>query len=1022
MTIYVTGGVDWFYTVLNAVAMIFNNGTLLSEVTLMGAMFAIITGAWFYIQRNIGSGLLKSHTWLEHAFIMTVVFSVSCVPTRVTIQGIYGTQSAAVVDNVPLVAALPASVFSTISHELFLAADTAFQSVSGSYMSTSEEGFAAPLKVLYAMRGGLEFVSSDLAASIRAYAARCSRGSSITMEGLSRSTDLLTYLTTNARAGGVSETYLNLNGTPTTNGPYQTQSAQAEMVSCNDAAARIVAGWTEFESPTTGATSSDFETLLNYNIKETSNAGSPEVRANAATYQNAFNQLIGSSGQSAQKFMQNSLMADLLADTYRCMSRGTSHADMLSCTQLQHNAMEAYKVDATASANMFTKTMLPAMTLLQLLFFAFGVIIFFYGMLRGALVLSALAKYMVFGMWVFSWLPFVAVINAFIQWMVVDKVNSIANEGLTMANKSVYMYDTLSTNLAMASDLLAITPLMTLGLLTGGAYAMTGVAQRLSAPRDYVDEKQAAPATSSVSPVVQTTAMHTSNAYKGIQSSDYLEPEYSVSGSLQNLEQSAHSQSISSSIDSVRAAQQYIGSAKQDLGGRTVTNSGGRSYDLSKVNLEEYAERESTEYVNNQGFSDQRKAEVNAGVRAAYKMVTAGAISMSDVLAKTDDHNVRDALAAGYSSADKYAEGVKEAISDEVATRGGTLTSRTIESGDRYEAARRKSIADQNSWTAISARSQEIGEKYTLSASSINQALTENPDIAHDLHQEGVRLRNEYGDNYDAFYNQARRFITAGGKTYYENADELTVLHTLGTFGNHDEKAQKTRDQIITTLAGVSPIADGSSANRDIGTAAVGISPTAHGLGSNVADYVQQGPRANGVRSASQMSDAASANDTPENGGASIVFSMEKAADARRERAGNNSGGNEAAVAVRSGDADAAAARAELNSATGTQERRYRETIEAYASNNSAVATASTTAAGVMNEAAYRHVHSSTEVQQQATQAASQNVFGQDIATSADGTSVKTPEASIKGATRNDDGTVSVNVRRAKNTGNESED
>lgn len=896
MTIYVTGGVDWFYTVLNAVAMIFNNGSLLSGVTLMGALFAIITGAWFYIQRNVGSGLLKTHTWLEHAFIMTVVFSVSCVPTRVTVQGIYGTQSVAVVDNVPLIAALPSSIFSTISHEIFLTVDTAFQSTSGSYMSTSEEGFAAPLKLLFAMRGGLEFVSSDLAASIRAYAARCSRGSQITMEGLSRSQDLLTYLTTNARSGGVSETYLNLNGTPTASGPYQTQSAQAEMVSCSDAAARIVAGWAEFEAPSTGGTTSDMETLLNYNIKETSNSGSPEVRANSTAYQNAFNLLIGTTGQSAQKFMQNSLMADLLADTYRCMSRGATQADMLTCTQLQHNAMEAYKIDATASANMFTKTMLPAMTLLQLLFFAFGVIIFFYGMLRGALVLSALAKYMVFGMWVFSWLPFVAVINAFIQWMVVDKVNSIANEGLTMANKGVYMYDTLSTNLAMASDLLAITPLMTLGLLTGSAYAMTGIAQRLSAPRDYVDEKQAAPATSSVGPVVQTSAQLQSNTRTGLTTSDFAPYKYSYKEDNGESERSAYTQMTESRINQIRSGINSAGQIFEKVRSSSLTNddtlsdslSAGTVANVGYSTLKDYVEKGTISQA--EAVSLRGKINADLGIKgevggsaaistpggggsggAGGGKVSLGASGSAGVgLDLSADQSIKtegglstgaqEALNASRSNMGNYVSQKMGQVADKYSNVSGT-TGREIQSSiNSYTRSNQKAESDAQSWERAQQASRSVGTSIDLDTLSFGRAILSDNQLGRNGYSWSERIgvevdnvrRTEDPNTFDALVNSYTRRLTADGASRPYAVQEQAQLLAL----SHYDQSKGFYNQVLSEATVSRPISADTDSNQGVGSAAAAMG-RAGGYTDNVGAPTMSMPRGATERSSSQRAEAA---------------------------------------------------------------------------------------------------------------------------------------------------------------------
>lgn len=93
-TIYVTGSNEYFYSVLNGVAMGFNDGNLVWSVVRLGALFAIITGAWHAMSKNLGSGLMRSHSWLEHAVALVLVTAFAFVPTRVVIQDIYGDQNA----------------------------------------------------------------------------------------------------------------------------------------------------------------------------------------------------------------------------------------------------------------------------------------------------------------------------------------------------------------------------------------------------------------------------------------------------------------------------------------------------------------------------------------------------------------------------------------------------------------------------------------------------------------------------------------------------------------------------------------------------------------------------------------------------------------------------------------------------------------------------------------------------------------------------------------------------------------
>lgn len=87
---------------------------------------------------------MRSHSWLEHAVALVLVTAFAFVPTRVVIQDIYGDQNATPVDNVPLLLAAPATVFSSVGYDSFRYLDTWFQSTTGSAMSVSEKRICHP--------------------------------------------------------------------------------------------------------------------------------------------------------------------------------------------------------------------------------------------------------------------------------------------------------------------------------------------------------------------------------------------------------------------------------------------------------------------------------------------------------------------------------------------------------------------------------------------------------------------------------------------------------------------------------------------------------------------------------------------------------------------------------------------------------------------------------------------------------------------------------------------------------------
>lgn len=843
-TIYVTGGVEWFYATLNAVAMFFNDGEFIWEVALMGALFAIMTGAWFYIQKNLGSGLLRAHTWIEHAVMMSIVLALAFVPTRVTVQDIYGEMNATPVDNVPLIFSLPAAIFSGISYELFKSMDTAFASTSGSYMSVSDQGFATPLKLLFAMRGGLSNTSSDLAASFQYYLVDCTKNSPVNSRGVATSPDLFQYLIDNGRDTGLTRTLISSSGSP---GGGTGSLSEPTPVSCAQAKILLQQRFDVFENGA-GAGNSDVDRLINYNVQQADHAGSGGTGGyNYANYENAFNHLLGFTGQNAQQFMRTALVRNLVNDTYRCGNAAYNEAAFTNCTQIQNDAMEAYKVDAAGGANLFTKTMFPAMTLLQLMFFAFGVIIFLYGLLRGAGVVMYLAKYFVFGVWVFSWLPFVAVINAFIQWMVERKIQQLPAAGLTSENYATYMYDVLSTNLATASDMLAATPLLTLGLLTGSAYAIAGVAGRLSA-RDYVDESQAAPRTGTVQPLVQTTPMHMSNAATGIHSADYSPYKLSYSDSSGDTERSAHQQAVQSQWSQLRAYSDAHSRVVTSLSGQTITNSDGVVSELSRNKLvdqmynagNDYARRHniSQEDVNSAALRANAELGISgsasAGLQAMGNGVAAGVSGKGSMGAEESrGYKASAALSAGASevlgfmrkSGVGYANRNASQLSDVVSTLGGTTGADAQQSLDRYEQAASESETATRTWSSVQEASRSSGTSLSLTADQFGAAIERDDIGAGYGYSWSERISQKYRDmeqthgagSMNAARAQYEDKVTQGGTSVVPNSDVVSQFLAIGRFD------PVFKNEIIAEATGSAPVSAGYAQYRGIASDAEGI-------------------------------------------------------------------------------------------------------------------------------------------------------------------------------------------------------
>lgn len=821
-TIYVTGGGDYFYTTLNGVAMIFNDGDLVRSVIFMGSMFALLTGAWYYIQKNVGSGLMKSHTWLEHAIVMVILSFLAFVPTRVTVQDIYGQQNVTPIDNVPLIFALPASIFSGVNHDIFRAIDTAYQSTTGSTMAVSENGFVTPLKLMLSMRGGLQQVAPEAYQSWFNYIGSCLYNTASTTGGMSQSADVATFLTQNGKDGGFVKVFLRQSGS----GIAAVQDGV--VVTCAEAKTLLDLRMDALFASGTGANpSSDVDRLINQNMGE-ANRNSVNGRwswSDAMTAANGFQLEVGASAQSAQQYMKNSLMRSVVVDAFGCAANYLSAADQMLCTQSMHDSMEQYKVDAAGRGSWFSNMMLPAMTILQLLFFAFSVVAFLYGIIRGAGAVSFIGKYFLFGAWVFSWLPFVAIINAFINWMVVDKMRMSSLQALTIENYDSY-FSGLQSSLALASDLLAATPLITLGFMTGSMFALSSFAQRLS-NNDYMKEQNVAPNTVDVAPVMKHDSAYQSNNQTGTRDAGTVYEQVRAGDALGAAVESRRMEAQASQLQTTDQFSHMFNAMKQVGGSTRITNSDGTTANISEGEMFQAGLRKMRSHVDNSQFSASERADVQSRAEMAAKLMGSGlsfSASWQKAMDGAENKNVQDALENMLSGASTYASNagrqVASAIQHESLLSGTDAES--VASGFSKTVANSEALT--KSYSEVSTRAQTIDSSKTADVSVLGSIVdrdralgTSGKGIDRKINDAYNELRNERGaEAVDGQMQQKLRAWTDNGGNF-RAMTEMAQLQTLQAMGRDVAYANIVADLFSS---GPSNIGDATALKGVSGSAA----------------------------------------------------------------------------------------------------------------------------------------------------------------------------------------------------------
>ncbi|AET95497.1 hypothetical protein BSFA1_82140 (plasmid) [Burkholderia sp. SFA1] len=815
--IYVLGDVSSFYATLNAVAMIFAQKGFLNSAFMVGGLVMLISGILYMIGKQSDGSVPGVMGPISGMFGLFAVVWTSTIPTSVMINDIY-TGNVAKVDNVPLIISVPASAFTTASNRIFQLANTAFQATSGSYMAVGEQGFMMPLKILFSLRGGFDNADANLDASLRSFILDCIPNSdTFSMDALKQSANSVDYILQNGRPNGLTTYWPSADaaGNPS-------PTPQAQSVSCSQAKALID---TDVFGKFFSGSNKNLMNLMNQNMKDKNPHGASYTQDDAA---NAWAGLIPATWQAAQSattFMSNALTYNTITNTFNCMGANGSQASYDMCNVQMTQAFEQSRTDAAAAGSFFSKMMMPAMIFMQLMFFGFAPLVVIYGVMKGGGALGMYVKYLLFGIWTSSWLPFAAVIQMYIQNDVLSKFAEIKSNGLTLGNFSPIYYDLLASRLSVASDMLAATPLVSLAMLTGSAMAVTSLAGRWSG-RDHVDERQSSPDLLKNGGLVDVGAAakygpsQTGDRLSGSLRTDASLPSFRMGEATDNSVSSASAQVASSRAEAAQSFERLLNQMKTHSTGSKVSDS-----DISGI-AKDYSSRASQVHeqanamMDRLGFSQEQKSSVQAGVEASGGFsspfggvkVTAQAIANASK-GKVSAEEVQSSMSSKIGTDESWATSITNKAQHAVDHYVGddNKTAQGLAASAR-ESIGRVQQAEQSFQRATSLKNS-VGADFSVQGSELGAKILANPAAKAELDKDHAEHLNDSG--YHARYEAARGQVARAGDI--RGGEELARFMALaGHKGGMVGAAT-----VLSMLSGVSAPKDfDANANQNVGAAA----------------------------------------------------------------------------------------------------------------------------------------------------------------------------------------------------------
>lgn len=466
--IYTFGDVPMLWSVLNGIAAYFNNGAIRGSMITFGGLFAIA----FYSYKAASHSITPGEV-MGVMFGWIVLLSAIAVPTSVVITDIYSGKVQKV-DNVPLLISAPYSFISQGAWNVFVSFDTAFQPATGSYLTVTQNGIVSPIELLISMRNSdaANNINPYLYVNLQGVMADCALGGTIARgpgtgpdSTLDTATNPINYLAANMRQTGITNWYDETN-------------TSATVIPCSIAGTKLQTGFQSFVSGT------QIQNVFNAGVKTSSPNKAAYKFSDYQTVHNSYISGISSFQQNASDSAITSLSASTIDYTLKCLGNATNISSAQNCAfagAALASPLEQWKNESVQNASFFSKIMFSSMSIMQFLFLVLTPLVLVIIMLFPMHGIRIMMAYVLFGVWTNSWLIFAAPMNYYIQSQVVDALATTAGPwgGITVGNFQ-QVYSALSLKLALASDVMASTPLISLAVLSGSMLSLNSLAGKWS--------------------------------------------------------------------------------------------------------------------------------------------------------------------------------------------------------------------------------------------------------------------------------------------------------------------------------------------------------------------------------------------------------------------------------------------------------------------------------------------------------------------------------------------------------------
>jgi len=798
--IYSFGDVSIFWNALNAVAAFFNNSGFIMSAALLGGLVGLTQVLFGFATQSATMGQAMRMTGIWGALVFFTAF----LPVTVQVQNVYTGQST-VVANVPAVVAIPASVFTTAGWSITQTMDTAFQSTAGSYLTVSQNGLLNPLEIYMSLFNDSYFAKQNpiLMQNLFQTISSCSAGSTITRgvtggansvlgttATLDTTIDIATYLQNNLRQTGF-VTWINPNSPSKPSAPLTISCGQAAtnltaalgevFTSCTSIGNMIAAGTGSATSVTGGAyTCNDFFTAFGSYANATNNLQQTGTQHGQAL-------IIGRAVNYAYNCIQQSMQSSSVSSAKSCMEAGMYSANTL--LQSQNEMVQ--------NGSAWMKMLYNSMIIMQYLFFALAPVTLIVMLIWPTHSPKMFGGYMMFGLWISSWLIFSAPLNYYIQTDIIKSIDSILHgNGVTIANIDIFR-ETMMQKLAFAASLVASTPIIALGILSGSYLSLNSLASGLAAEGHAKGDD--------ISPRMLSRAA-SDQAAPGQQTNTNTGLSIETGSKALSIDRIT---STSSGVSSSRGVSESTVRVNQDT--VTIASAGGKTstHSLGDVSNYTYAINHASEKVRSAtGFIASDLLANSNGINQIAKEVAGSNKNLSpqqarEVVQASIRNEVADNLGGDWAARAAGTVGGTQAERDNNATRANEQFRQAMHSKlsklDSDDNARKMAAATVGSYAAgltpgsdayksiVGSLSQTAKDGIATSIGS-GRGISVTDSVA--ISRTDTNMRSK-GDSFSTSYGKDMTYTVTGGTSAVTTRRDAADLNTIaGDYEAHPELAR----------------------------------------------------------------------------------------------------------------------------------------------------------------------------------------------------------------------------------------